>query len=657
MKQKNKNRPAASPTSQALAWLIALTLASSVFVVTFHTADSTILKPVVLYLFVTLIAAFSLWRFLSAGELTIRWNQIHLFALGWLCSAVVSVLTVTSLRFATEAIIFQTSLILLFIATQHAFEEEKDRILLFQSLFVISVVAVVLGILGNTLGLSGRGMRGPVSTFGNPSYLAGFLVGVFPFTLAAILRPELVRIPRLISAVLCFAMLVLLVQTQTRSAWIAVAFGCVALILAISGSRRTRWLLMSAGVVIFLAIFFLFQDLLRNRLLDLLELGPQSTLARRWFFYEASWSAFLHSPMIGNGIGNFILFMPRFRNPDYWIYKSEDIAAHAHNEALEILSEQGIFGFLMFLGLILFIGRGIFRSIQDADGTRRARALAIGASMLAICVDNLANVSLRTVPTAVLFWIMAGYTVALNGTRLRVVRIIIPAQVCSFRFLPIAMGIAFIFFLTNLGIERVRSSEAVLRADMLHHFSKSPEAASLYQLALEMNPSEITARLNLASNLFDHGRFNEARIEAETLLKLYPWFPKAHLLIAAASIELGDTSEILKHIDAERSLRDHPQVDYYLASYYGRLGRNDEEFMALRNMVSKSVKSKDRTYISFGLTRMIRLASTQEKLDEIQSLIDDSARVFPEDTEIRKTIEDLRLSISSMPTQKHRLPR
>src|ERR1043166_5141123 len=118
-------------------------------------------------------------------------------------------------------------------------------------------------------------------------------------------------------------------------------------------------------------ISFLFPDIIQRRLSNILEGGPTSSIARRLYFYAGAWKAFLASPVIGNGIGNFIVFLPKFRPPDYWMFRSEDIAPHAHNEFLEVLSETGLFGFIAFFVLLSAAFIVLRKKLNELSGNER----------------------------------------------------------------------------------------------------------------------------------------------------------------------------------------------------------------------------------------------------------------------------------------------
>lgn len=74
------------------------------------------------------------------------------------------------------------------------------------------------------------------------------------------------------------------------------------------------------------------------------------TMGLRYALWEAGWKMFLDKPLVGVGIGNFELVLPFYsqgvellRNRSIW----------AHNTYIQILSETGIIGFLLFMGMFL----------------------------------------------------------------------------------------------------------------------------------------------------------------------------------------------------------------------------------------------------------------------------------------------------------------
>src|ERR1041385_4560375 len=146
--------------------------------------------------------------------------------------------------------------------------------------------------------------------------------------------------------------------------------------------------------------------MVQHRLAGIFETGPASSVARRLYFYRGAWQAFLSSPVIGQGIGNFAVFISKFRSPDYWMVHSEDIVPHAHNEFLEILSETGILGFAGFIAVLILCTRSALIRLRAVSAVDRHLLTGVLAAIAAILVDNLSSINLRTIPVAATFWVL-----------------------------------------------------------------------------------------------------------------------------------------------------------------------------------------------------------------------------------------------------------
>jgi len=88
-------------------------------------------------------------------------------------------------------------------------------------------------------------------------------------------------------------------------------------------------------------------------------------------------------------------------------------------------------------------------------------------------------------------------------------------------------------------IIRAQTKEAGLNdvAYYAYHDGNSDAAERLYRMALAENPSYELARYNLATLLFQEGRFTEAATELETLISLDPGKAAYHYDLAVNLVE------------------------------------------------------------------------------------------------------------------------
>ncbi|MGB9677721.1 MAG: tetratricopeptide repeat protein, partial [Candidatus Ratteibacteria bacterium] len=104
---------------------------------------------------------------------------------------------------------------------------------------------------------------------------------------------------------------------------------------------------------------------------------------------------------------NFIFFYPYFRVREYFLQpESTPVTNHPHNEYLEIWSEMGIIGLLLFLA---FIFSFIIGAIKNNKSSRGMLSGIIGA-IISVLLDNIFSTNLRNPSTSMYFWFLLGIT-------------------------------------------------------------------------------------------------------------------------------------------------------------------------------------------------------------------------------------------------------
>lgn len=151
------------------------------------------------------------------------------------------------------------------------------------------------------------------------------------------------------AAVLLASLPLAILATMTRAVWISFAGSAVVLGLRTTNRtvRRTCLTLIIAGAIGTLAA--LLSANMRTSLQDRAE--ERGPVEIRMAVYKAGWQMFLERPLSGWGINQMPAELAR-RMSDYHLE-----AFWVHNTYLEILVEHGIFGFAIYLWVIV----GLFR--------------------------------------------------------------------------------------------------------------------------------------------------------------------------------------------------------------------------------------------------------------------------------------------------------
>lgn len=572
----------------------------------FNVNDGTFLKPIALYLFSSIIVTAMLCRTIGRQKLEFSYSTIHIVFGLYIISSAISLLRAENIYLGLESILQLCCYFIIFSASASSLNKSGTSIFL----ITLTVLTCAISLAHNFVPDSSSAINifrqiSLISTFGNQSYFAGFLIIVLPIAVSQIMMTEDFLFRKGALAILVIVIVYLLMITESRSAWIAAIISMLIFVTLNFTSAKKRWI--GGGIIFTLAILagIMFPDIILRRMNEIFEFSAQSSIARRLFFYEGAWKAFLSSPVIGRGIGNFILFLPRFRSPDYWMFRSEDIVPHAHNEFLEILSETGVIGFVcysMLLGLFIYKMIG---AIKQQSGHERTMLIGYFCAIIAVLIDSFASMNLRTIPVAVAWWMLTGLSLQQSTIKVKTFAVFLPAFIPrSLRWLPPAFCVIFIVIampkIYNLYLSEKSYLEGILFR--MQHDSKNAEIK--FHDVIERRPRHAEARLYLAAQLIENNRFEEAENNIRAILSLYPYYPKARTLGAICSFELGDTASAFKQIDTELSLERSPQVLYYASYLSRRAHRDPDESQYLSELLSQDIKSGVNDFAIQGIERL-----------------------------------------------------
>lgn len=209
---------------------------------------------------------------------------------------------------------------------------------------ILPVCFANLDLLSGGTDYQGIGMR-IQGTFPHPNILAFYLV--FTITLGFyLLQGHLFSLNRIRKAFLwiyVIDLLILLLATKTRNAWIA----CWGLFFLYGLLKERRYLFYS----LFLSLLALFIPPVRERIFEVLgsadleDVESLNSFTWRLRLWKDSLLSFRETFLFGNGLASFEFLVERLRG---W-----DERAGAHNTYLEVLVETGLLGIVAYVGIYL----------------------------------------------------------------------------------------------------------------------------------------------------------------------------------------------------------------------------------------------------------------------------------------------------------------
>ncbi len=254
--------------------------------------------------------------------------------------------------------------------------------------------------------LFGRFMRA-YGTFEQPNPYAGYLGLTLPLA-AGLLAAGLVPIGRrvrgwwLVWAAACGGLMLLaLIMSWSRGAWLGAAAGVAVLVVAVV-ARSGRAAVLGAVLVALLVYVLLAGGLalvppsMVQRFSDFLPYvgvsdvrGVEVTDANfavleRMAHWQSALAMWTDNPWLGVGIGNYEPAYARYALP-MWTYA----LGHAHNYYLNIGAEAGVLGFAAYLFLWGVALLGTWRSARRASGWGWGVALGVLGMLVHLCSPQL----------------------------------------------------------------------------------------------------------------------------------------------------------------------------------------------------------------------------------------------------------------------------
>ena len=363
------------------------------------------------------------------------------------------------------------------------------------------------------------------STFGNPNFVAGYLVGAI-FLALALTATSKTPVARTLSGMAVLVTFVAIIGTHSRGAWLGLAAGLLvarpiwkrrdvsppalpAGSLASDAARVSSWALP-------VAVIMMLPDLLRQAQTIWSHLGGRLYLAR------AAWPMFAEHPLLGSGWGTFQLRFPELQaqvlgtHPEfarYWTHTRQ-----LHNDPLQILLEAGALG-LVALGWLLWTFGSELR--QTTSRTSRTERLWLGASVggvTAITIDSIFNFQLTIPPTLILLFTLLAIPQVLrpgdDDAALRLDRPEHSGWGVLVRALASVLVVAMVALLA-LGIARGAIADHRLALGLAQEREgRFARAEQDFRAGLEHAPDDGPLHYGLSRALYVQGQYPEALREA-----------------------------------------------------------------------------------------------------------------------------------------------
>lgn len=614
------------PKLQSLIrFTVSALIAGTALVLAVNVNDSTVFKPAILYIFTAVLIVLGVRHVAVQREFRLNLSIIHMGFLAYLLVGVFSLVNAINLRLGIEALA-QFSCYFVILMTVAASPQVEINAHLSSTFTIVTSIVCLVGLVQSFITIPSitflvSAERQTFSTFGNATYFAGFLVLMLPAIGGQAIRKESSTLKKALAIMLFLVMMLLLIRTEARSAWVGIVVGSILFIYIVSGQPGGQHKILLVAFAVGILFIAVFHHTIFGRLSSLFTIDASSSIARRLYFYRGAWNAWLASPIIGNGIGNFVVFLPKFRSPEYWMARAEDIVPHAHNEFLEILSETGILGFACFIAIIVSYLIALKRGLRRDSKNDSLQLCGYASAIIAALVDNMASLNLRTTPVAVLFWVIVGLSINQLPVKSFSISLKLHQAVGKFQWIaPLVVAILLWWYVPRV-INRYQAERSFLSGTLARWQNNTDLSTWSFTDALKYDPNFPQARLYIAADLVQAARYKEALEHTKILLHTHPYYPKARIVFAICSFELQDTVEAMKAIDQELSIENSPQALYY-ASYFAAHSRDTIlQYHYLTSLLRQNLRSGIQDYAAEGLQQLELLLTFPSDTAEVLSIL------------------------------------
>lgn len=277
------------------------------------------------------------------------------------------------------------------------------------SILIVGIALVQLGSKDFLLSGDMAGGR-PGSTFGNPTFLAGYLL--FNIFLAGYFALKGQKEKIFLWSVVAIDVVGIFV-TATRGDILGLFAGIFALIVLFAvrppaGRRKLYLLVMVVLLILGSGVWFTRSNAIWShvpgidRLKDITLSGANSDIGTRVIAAGAAWQGFLDRPLTGWGFENFNVVFNAHYDPKILEYGyAESNFDKPHSVPLEMLTAGGILAFLSYLAVFFLLGYAAWKSKDQLLGP------FVGAIIVAYLVRS--AVVFDTLGPAVMFYLVLAW--------------------------------------------------------------------------------------------------------------------------------------------------------------------------------------------------------------------------------------------------------
>lgn len=251
-----------------------------------------------------------------------------------------------------------------------------------------------------------RGFLGfPTASFPFPNDFATWIITFLPPAMILSARPNRFLWKRIMLFLVVVSLVVLLVLTKTRSAWLGFA-ASLCMLPIFRFIRIKKFVILLLIICILGGAIVLFGSLTPH-------IVAIAGIADRNVMWANAWKIFKDHPVVGSGLNTFFVCYKDVRQDEF----AGKRGSYAHNCYLQMAAETGILGLAAFLVMVIMVlWRGFKSYFILNDGFLKSCLAGVILGVVAYLVQSFFDTNLYSLNLAALFWLAVG--ILLSVTRL-----------------------------------------------------------------------------------------------------------------------------------------------------------------------------------------------------------------------------------------------
>lgn len=395
--------------------------------------------------------------------------------------------------------------------------------------------------------------------------------------------------------------LLLILILETRSVWVGTLFATASLFLisiiyhkVLNVHKNTRYLfvgLIMAGVVSLggVIVFAVSTEGAVHKKFDPF-LNPENVRnIHRINTWKMSLDMSKDSPITGVGAGNWKIVAPAYQNGAGITIQNFNWL-RPHNDFLWMLTEKGVFGFLIFILIFIFAFRGVFRVVQtEKDADKRLFVLLISGGLVGYVVVSLFTFPVERIHHQVFLAIyLATIIVSERAVGKKSVIKTNPNIVIIGVVLISTFGMVYAMDMIRMERHLYKANRALNGEDWKTVIKEAKHSRSIFR---NIDHDNIPVSWYLGMAYFNTGELALAERQYTKAVKASPYNPVVLNNFGQLLVEKGDYKQAKKVLKSVLNLYPyHPEAIVNLTTCFYQMGKYQVAFKTIRQL-----KYRDRT--------------------------------------------------------------